>query len=66
MYNISSDASINVSSNNKIENVFLNQLKGITKNGEKTYTNPNQKVTIIGAGGKESTVSASPTEYFHR
>lgn len=63
MYNISSDASINVQVNNKIENVSLNQLKVITKNGEKTYTNPNQKVTIIGAGGKESTVSASPTEY---
>ncbi len=63
MYTISSDASINVEVNNKIENVSLSQIKVITSSGEKTYNDPNQKVTIVGAGGKESTVSASPAEY---
>ncbi|EPR13950.1 SpoIID/LytB domain-containing protein [Ruminiclostridium papyrosolvens] len=63
MYNISSDANINVQVNNKIENVSLSQIKVITSSGEKSYTDPNQKVTIVGADGKESTVSASPAEY---
>ncbi len=63
MYNISSDVNLNVQVNNKTENVSLSQIKVITKDGEQTYTNPSQTVTIISADGKESTVSASPAEY---
>ena len=63
MYNISSDANLNVQVNKKIENVSLNQIKVITSSGEKSYNNSNQKVTIIGADGKESVVSANTQEY---
>lgn len=63
MYNISSDGNLNVQVNNKIENVSLGQIKVITKDGEKTYTNPSQKVTIISADGNESVVSANPQVY---
>ncbi len=63
MYNISSDGNLNVQVNNKTENVSLSQIKVITKDGEQTYTNPSQTVTIISADGKESTISANPAEY---
>lgn len=63
MYNITTDADVNVQVGNEIENVPLSQIGVVTKDGEKTYSDPSQKITIIGADGNESTVSASPTEY---
>lgn len=63
MYSISSDANINIQVNNKTENVSLSQIKIITRDGEKTYNDPSQKITIIGANGNKSVVSSSPGEY---
>lgn len=63
MYNITTNADINVQVNGKTESASLSSIKVITKDGEKTYTDPDQKVTIVGADGSTTTVAASPTEY---
>jgi stage II sporulation protein D len=63
MYNISTNAGVNVQVNGKTETTTLSSIKVITKDGEKTYTDPDQEITIIGADGSTTTVAASPTEY---
>lgn len=62
-FTINTNANINVSVNKVDVNTTLSQVKVITANGETTYTNPAQKVTIVSADGASTTVPVSPTEY---
>lgn len=63
-YTMTTNADLNVSVNNKEVSTQLSQVKVKTATGQTTYTDPDQKVTIVGANGASTTVSASPTEYY--
>lgn len=62
-YDITTDADINIKVNNQVVTTQLSNLKVVTATGQTTYNNPGQKVTVVGADGTTSTVSASPTKY---
>ncbi len=62
-YTIKTNADIDISVNNQKISTQLSQVKVITANGQTTYSNPDQKVTIVGANGTSTTASTTPTEF---
>ncbi len=62
-YDITTDADVNVKVNDKVQSTQLSQLKVVTANGQTSYDDPGQKVTVVGANGTTATVSATPTKY---
>ncbi|HEY5586275.1 MAG TPA: SpoIID/LytB domain-containing protein [Ruminiclostridium sp.] len=63
LYTMTTDADINISVNNQKVSTQLSKVTVITATGQTTYSDPAQQITIIGANGASTTVSASPTEY---
>ncbi len=63
-YTVSTNADVNVMVDGKEQKTPMSQVKVITKNGETKITDPEAQVTIVGADGKNTTVTAVPTEYY--
>ncbi|MDF2984579.1 MAG: SpoIID/LytB domain protein [Eubacterium sp.] len=63
-FTISTNADVNIEVNGEEQKAPLSQVKVVTKDGETKISDPGEKVTIVGADGKNTTVSAVPTEYY--
>jgi stage II sporulation protein D len=62
-YTIKTNADVSIYVDNQVVTTPLSQVKVITAAGETTFTNTDQQVTILGANGESTTVSAVPTQY---
>lgn len=63
-YSITTNSDVGIISDSGQDKVPLSQLTIVTANGETKYTDPSQKITIVGADGTTNTVSPVPTEYY--
>lgn len=63
-YSFTTNADINVLVNNGTVNTQISNVTVVTANGTTKLSNSSQTVTIVGADGQSTTVSASPTKYY--